>query len=237
MKRELQQQCVPEVQKIGFPNVIMPGEVRNDLYLTLDRGNFDKSGKSAARNIEVTVILIDQTGKVVENCIFYSAGARGKSKTALPILYHNNAPIWNETIRLQVPIEKFNNGHIRMEFRHCSAKDKNDKKLLGFAFVHLMEMDETTIKDGSHTLCLYKCEDPGRFEKSAIYLAMPSKLSEVTSMEQVTLSQGFVRSAKENITISTKLVSTKLTQNVDLQSLLQGSHQGWVGGSAGERLA
>ena len=25
----------PEAQKIGFPNVIMPGEVRNDLYLTI----------------------------------------------------------------------------------------------------------------------------------------------------------------------------------------------------------
>ena len=36
----------------------------------------------------------------------------------------------------------------------------------------------------------------------------------------MTLSQGFVRSAKENVTIVTKLVSTKLTQNVDLMKLL-----------------
>ena len=36
----------------------------------------------------------------------------------------------------------------------------------------------------------------------------------------MTLSQGFVRSAKENVTIATKLVSTKLTQNVDLMKLL-----------------
>ena len=84
-----------------------------------------------------------------------------------------------------MPIEKFYNAHVRFEFRHCSAKDKNDKKLLGFAFLHLMDMDETTVKDGSHTLCLYKSEDVSRFENSAIYLAMPSKLSEVTSLEQV----------------------------------------------------
>ena len=45
----------PEAQKIGFPNVIMPGELRNDLYLTIDRGNFDRGGKTAARNIEVSV--------------------------------------------------------------------------------------------------------------------------------------------------------------------------------------
>ena len=54
----------------------------------------------------------------------------------------------------------------------------------------------------------------------ALISAMPSKLNEVTSLEQVTLSQGFVRSAKENVTIKTKLVSTKLTQNVDLMKLL-----------------
>ena len=53
-----------------------------------------------------------------------------------------------------------------------------------------MDMDETTLKDGSHNLCLYKCEDSARFENCGIYLAMPSKLSEVTSLEQVTLSQG-----------------------------------------------
>ena len=90
----------------------------------------------------------------------------------------------------------------------------------GFAFLHLMDMDETTIKDDNHVLCMYKCEDSKKFENSAIYLAMPSKLHEVTTLEPVTLSQGFVRSAKENVTISTKLVSTKLTQNVDLMKLL-----------------
>ena len=78
----------------------MPGEVRNDLYLTigmcikllkkksniwfgtvniyfiftqlaqftqLERGNFDRGGKTAARNIEVTVSVIDLEGKNVEN--------------------------------------------------------------------------------------------------------------------------------------------------------------------------
>ena len=37
---------------------------------------------------------------------------------------------------------------------------------------------------------------------------------------QYLIFTGFVRSAKENITIKTKLVSTKLTQNVDLMKLL-----------------
>jgi hypothetical protein len=203
----------PEVRKLGFPNVIMPGDVRNDLYLTIDRGNFDRGGKAAARNIEVTVVVIDQDGNAVDKCIYFAAGRSGQTRTTLPVLYHNNSPVWSDTLRLQVPIDKFYNAHVRIEFRHCSAKDKNEKKLMGFSFVHLMDVDETTLKDGNHSLCLYKCEDPVRLVDSGIYLAMPSKLSEVTTLEQVTLSQGFVRSAKENVTIQTKLCSTKLTQN------------------------
>ena len=105
--------------------------------------------------------------------IYYASGptgSGGRSRVALPILYHNNSPIWNDILRLKVPIEKFYNSHIRMEFRHCSAKDKNDKKLIGFSFIHLMDMDETTIKDGIHNLCLYKCEDATKFENCGIYL-------------------------------------------------------------------
>ena len=121
----------PDVRKIGFPNVILPGEFRNDLYVTIDRGNFDRSGKTGSRNVEVTILVMDQEGQIVENCIFYASGQCGKSRSSLPILYHNNSPIWNETLRLQIPIDKFYNSHLRLEFRHCSAKDKNDKKLLG----------------------------------------------------------------------------------------------------------
>ena len=54
-----QKRCdYPEVRRLGFPNVIMPGEIRNDLYLTLDRGNFDRGGKTASRNVEVSVVVI-----------------------------------------------------------------------------------------------------------------------------------------------------------------------------------
>ena len=108
-----------------------------------------------------------------------------------------------------MPIEKFYNAHVRFEFRHCSAKDKNDKKLLGFAFLHLMDMDETTVKDGSHSLCLYKCEDVNRFENSAIYLAMPSKLCEVTSLEQVSNIEGFCVETDSRKFILTQKLSTK----------------------------
>ena len=74
--------------------------------------------------------MIDLEGKNVENCIFYAAGQPGRNRATLPILYHNNSPIWNETLRLKVPIDKFYNAHIRLEFRHCSAKVSKNRKML-----------------------------------------------------------------------------------------------------------
>ena len=83
--------------------------------------------------------------------------------------------------------------------QHCSAKDKGEKKLLGFSFVFLMEADETTIKDGDHVLCLYKCEDAHKIQSPGAYLNLPSKVSQVVSSDSITLSQGFVRSSKESL--------------------------------------
>lgn len=42
-------------KKLGFSDVIMPGDVRNDLYLKLERGEFERGGKSTGKNIEVSM--------------------------------------------------------------------------------------------------------------------------------------------------------------------------------------
>eukprot|EP00095_Tigriopus_kingsejongensis_P008592 maker-scaffold1083_size63694-snap-gene-0.15 protein:Tk08592 transcript:maker-scaffold1083_size63694-snap-gene-0.15-mRNA-1 annotation:"dedicator of cytokinesis protein 3 isoform x2" len=207
-----------EANKIGFPNVIFPGDVRNDLYLTIEQGYFERSGK--ARNIEVSAVVIGRDGRIIEDKIHFAAGFAPTTKCAFPIVFHSNSPVWMETIRLEIPIEKFEGGHIRLEFRHCSNKEKCERKLLGFSFVHLMGADRTTIKDGSHSLCIYKCEDQEQLGDPNIYLPLVARLSEVRLSDQVTVHRGFVRSTKESITIKTRLCSTKLTQNVHLMSLL-----------------
>lgn len=40
--------------------------MRNDLYVTLEKGEFEKGGKSVARNVEVTVYVLDVDGQVVK---------------------------------------------------------------------------------------------------------------------------------------------------------------------------
>lgn len=52
--------------KLGFPDVIMPGDVRNDLYLYLDKGEFERGGKSTGKNIEVSVVVLDSEKKIIK---------------------------------------------------------------------------------------------------------------------------------------------------------------------------
>jgi len=42
---------------------------RNDLYLTLEKAEFERGGKSTGKNIEVTILVLDSEGKVLEVCI------------------------------------------------------------------------------------------------------------------------------------------------------------------------
>jgi hypothetical protein len=78
-----------------------------------------------------------------------------------------------------------------------------------------MEPDETTIKDGSHSLCVYKCEDGDQLRDPSLYLPLPSRLSDIkqSDFNLIVPRGGFLRSQKESITIRTRLCSTKLTQN------------------------
>ena len=49
-----------------YPLLIFIGDLRNDLYLTLTRGDFEKGVKTAAKNIEVRVVMCDTEGHVIE---------------------------------------------------------------------------------------------------------------------------------------------------------------------------
>ncbi|XP_014603723.1 PREDICTED: dedicator of cytokinesis protein 3 isoform X1 [Polistes canadensis] len=203
-------------KKLGFSDVIMPGDVRNDLYLKLERGEFERGGKSTGKNIEVTILVLDAEGQPLEGCLFGAAGTEGSSEYQSLVIYHHNSPSWAETVRLAIPIDKFYGSHVRFEFRHCSTREKNDKKLFAFAFVRLMESGGATLQDGTHELYIYKCEERAKLD-SLGYLSLPSCAREPSA----TGATSFARSPKEAVFIHTLLCSTKLTQNVDLLSLLQ----------------
>uniref|UniRef100_A0AAZ3QZD8 Dedicator of cytokinesis 3 n=1 Tax=Oncorhynchus tshawytscha TaxID=74940 RepID=A0AAZ3QZD8_ONCTS len=207
-------------RKLGFPDVIMPGDTRNDLYLTLERGDFERGGKSVQKNIEVTVYVLYADGDTLKDCISLGSGEPNTSEHRSFVLYHNNSPRWSEMIKLPIPIDRFRGSHLRFEFRHCSTKDKGEKKLFGFSFTPLMREDGTTLSDESHELYVYKCDENTTFSNQGLYLSMPCCKEDFNSCPNLPSTLPFQRNPKETFWVSTQLCSTKLTQNVDLLALL-----------------
>ncbi|XP_031632350.1 dedicator of cytokinesis protein 3 isoform X2 [Contarinia nasturtii] len=207
-------------RKIGFPDIIMPGDVRNDLFLVIDKGEFERGGKSTAKNIEVLLSIIDSNnGKPIPDCFWASSGVEAATNQfRTVILYHNNSPSWNETIRLNLPIEKFSTAHIRFEFRHCSTREKSEPKLFAFSFARLMEPSGAAIADGFHELYVYKCEDQSKLTKVPYLNLRCSAFDDQGILDQTAT---FHRTSKECMYLRSMLISTKLTQNGDILSILQ----------------
>ncbi|KAK7603682.1 hypothetical protein V9T40_003681 [Parthenolecanium corni] len=208
-------------RKMGYPDVIMPGDIRNDLYITIEKGEFERGGKSTGKNIEVTVLVLDEEGQLIDNCLFGASGMEGSSEYHSMIIYHHNSPCWFETIRLRIPLDKYNEAHIRFEYRHCSTRDKSEnKKLFGLSFARLMEPEGAILPDGLHNLYVYRFDEKIRLDPT-LYLMLPSNLHDLENGYKFEYNPAFTCTHKEVLYVHTLLCSTKLTQNADLLYLLQ----------------
>ncbi|MGH0161921.1 UNVERIFIED_CONTAM: hypothetical protein FKN15_042046 [Acipenser sinensis] len=249
------------------------GNVRNDIYVTLVQGEFDKGKKKTPKNVEVMMCVLDEDGVPVQKAIFPGAGCEGISEYKSVIYYQVKQPCWNETVKVAIPIEDVCRCHLRFTFRHRSsqeceftavclhedresrplhsdpqhppavlpyspckpirnsntegkqvdgvvslARDRSEKPF-GVAFVRLMNVDGTTLRDGRHDLILYK-GDVKKAEDAKSYLSAPGTREEQEDRERQS-GKPFHHSSnlpiiKDIFQISTLTCSTKLTQNVNV---------------------
>ncbi|KAH7639593.1 dedicator of cytokinesis protein-like protein 1 [Dermatophagoides farinae] len=235
------------IQKRCFGDLITAGHFRNDFYLTLESAEFEKGGKTIAKNIEVSVCLITENG-MQERAISSGINADPVTIYRSHIQYHQNSPKWFEHLKVNVPLEQFEMAHLRFTFCHCSSRER-ERKFLGFAFLPLADQNGACLSDGEHELYIYKCDNERKIDDSHFYLQQipwgPNHLkdrkgsmnsqsllslnSTTTTTTTTSLSslstQSLLnsRSSKEMFHVKTALISSKLTQNSDILSLLKWS--------------
>ena len=221
----------PVARKIGHPEVIMPSDERNELFLTLTSGEFSRPpGKMTDRNVEVIVKVCDRQGIAVQDSISAGVGAArvGDSYRSL-VFYHNQKPRWNEVTKITIDAHKFSECHLQFTFWHRSTKVKENREPFAMSFLKLEQpRDENTqledhsntaLKDDRYSLIVYKMERGCKLDPTS-YLDMPY-LRKQDKLKQIK-KNNLTLMPNDEMVVSTTLCSTKLTQNEGLRSLLQG---------------
>ena len=230
-------------RKMDFPETIMPDDIRNDFYITVVGGDFQKARnyeflvslvqfKSDNEAIEETPIDLNDEGAPSELNFFYKSIVYAKQEK----------PKWNEIVNVSIPhgkpIGQIKKAYVRFLIRNRPlGDDKRDKtKVIGRCYLQITNEDGSAIEDNHLFLPVNKIENENEIvnaEADFIRLKPPS-----TCRNSAQLSPCF-KSAdklKDFIEIKVKVVSTELTQNVTLLNLLSFGTESMPGSEEYSRL-
>ncbi|EFA75710.1 SH3 domain-containing protein [Heterostelium album PN500] len=182
--------------KMQLPEVIVPGYDRNDMYIQIEEGEFSE------KNIEVAMLVRSDNGVVMTDSIKYANGQPELSEYRTSIQSTSSTCRFNETVKVWMAAKTFSSAHLFFLVRACSEKKDRERQTLAFGYLRFIGDDGSVIKDGSHTINLYRTNSDD--------VAISSYINGV-----VDTSAGGKSSSKkyDQLKIKTTFVSTCLTQN------------------------
>lgn len=235
-------QDAPLTARLGFPDVVFPGDTRNEAYIKLWSGEFFPQGNkmpggNTPRNIQISVEVRLGDGSVLDNVISRGAGEPLVTQFDSTVFYHQNAPTWGELLKLQLPDNVLEKCHLFFSFRHRSSKEeKIGSSLQGssgqaatvinqpfaHAYLPLFEANSAFIPDGSHTLLLWRSSRPAHHLSPELYFSLPPTVPIGKSLVDVIPPSltTVIQSLRDTVTLRTFLVSARYTQNEVLLKLL-----------------
>ncbi|TXT11135.1 hypothetical protein VHUM_01886 [Vanrija humicola] len=221
----------PQTARLGFPDVVPPGIVRNDLYIKLWAASFStlfpaagtlrvrKTVAPIASSTQVSLEVRRADGTIVADSLY--AGGSGEPPTAQYnsiVYYHNDRPTFGELIKIALP-QGSGDCHLFLSFRHRtrerdSASGEGGEKPFAFAYLPLFSHN-ASIKDGKHELVLYHMEKSSMQPTPNLYFKVPSTGEPRLSAE----SSRHMTALRDRISLRTFLCSTLHTQDDTLRAL------------------
>lgn len=242
----------PLTEPLGFPDVVFPGQVRNDLYIKLWTGDFTSTTAGKGRKgafgvgaqatsgvLQVTVEVRRQQGVVgVDKAISRGARELPVSEFTSLVFTKTTTPTFGELIKISnLEPEVMKDCHLFITYRQRSVvKDKStptDASGLErpFAFSYLPLHPTQTgvfLPDGNHDLIVYRADKLHTLSPSQYY-AMPSVLPQDTTIDDLHLAPDLARVAtplRDSLSIRSFLCSTIFTQSEVLVRLLSWEKNG-----------
>ncbi|KAJ4468210.1 hypothetical protein J3R30DRAFT_1684989 [Lentinula aciculospora] len=234
-------QDTPHTLRLGFPDVVFPGDVRNELYIKLWSGSFqvvtnnssrisvsNLRGGPSAMNMQVTVEVRDEEGRTIEGAISKGSGEPFLTYFHSLVFQRCHEPTFGELIKIQLPLDGIPSWHLFFTFRIRSSRERGASRAgeksdppYAFAFLPLYPEKRSFVEDGAHNLVMYRADKLAQVTPNQ-YLSSPAWLLPNQKPDSIAVSAEMQRHAptRDTLIIRSSLCSTKYTQNPVLLSLL-----------------
>ena len=170
--------------RLQLPDVMDPGNIRNELYITLSNEGITKQKKMCESNLSIYIKILDSIGIEFSNKI---------SQLGYENWKHTDQIFLEETVRVRMQEFELCKAHIRFEFVDETTG------LFWICWMPTTNEDGTIKQDGNYNLCVWR------------WLGTRCPLPTDYFTDQ---NKKMLKCTKHILSIHFQLCSTKLTQNI-----------------------